>query len=181
MKYISFSELENFAIDEDMVAEMGTEILKFSTDTPLYLVRKMITASGLKYNVAKVIVVEDKGGYKLWSGKYYDLESTDKFFTNGIYAAAYADAMNDLEASMKPSEIWNIVLQKWDRYGREVDHSITSFSSKDDAIAKYKEWLKWDETDPNFKVYKESGCFDHYYFCGDEKHRCFIQKSYLYV
>ena len=78
--------------------------------------------------------------------------------------------------------IWNIVLQKFDEEGKEIDFDITSFTSQELAVAKYDEWMSWDMQDKDVEILEREKTYplEHWYKRGNEITRCVVKDSYLF-
>lgn len=62
---------------------------------------------------------------------------------------------------MKVKNIWNIVLQSWDRNGQESHYTIDSFTKQDEATVTFNRWMEEDKDKQGFE--KTPGVNEYYY------------------
>ena len=62
---------------------------------------------------------------------------------------------------MKVKNIWNIVLQSWDRNGQENHYSIDSFTHQDEAMVTFNKRMEEDKDKQGFE--KTPDANEYYY------------------
>ena len=78
-------------------------------------------------------------------------------------------------------EIWNIIIQSFDKTGEEEHYSIDSFVTESLARDKYYAWLEEDKANPDHNVEETPGVLEYWYTReSGEMTRVKVVKSYVF-
>lgn len=78
-------------------------------------------------------------------------------------------------------EIWNIIIQSFDKTGEEEQYSIDSFVTESLVRDKYHTWLEEDKANPDFNVEETPGVLEYWYTKkSGEMTRVKVVKSYVF-
>ena len=78
-------------------------------------------------------------------------------------------------------EIWNLIIQSFDKHGSETDYTIDSFVSESLARDKYQEHLEEDTANPDHNVEETPGVLEYWYTTeSGEMRRVKVVKSYVF-
>lgn len=106
----------------------------------------------------------------------------------------YRKMITELESMMKDAnsklqnyiagekrEIWNIIIQSFDKTGEEEHYSIDSFVTESLARDKYHAWLEEDRSHPDNNVEETPGVLEYWYTReSGEMTRVKVVKSYVF-
>lgn len=78
-------------------------------------------------------------------------------------------------------EVWNIIIQSFDKYGSETDYSVDTYLTEELVRKKYKEFLKEDMEDKDKNVEETDGVLEYWYTKeSGEMQRVKVVKSYVF-
>lgn len=158
-----------------------SNIWKLLSHKIIYVVGKTDCGS---YTYNRFFIVKTENGFQLWNKDFYEIEYSDMFFTDRREATSTCERLNIKISPViinknSSRKIWNIILQGFDRCGKENNYSIISFTTRESAIAKFYEWMGWDKQ-RGYKIEEEDG-YDYTYINEDgEMTRCHIVESNIF-
>lgn len=129
-------------------------------------------------------IIKEKSNMKLQNivSVYEKLEDTYKEMTSDLenrLKKANSKLQDYVTGGKK--EIWNIIIQSFDKMGEEEHYSIDSFVTESLARDKYHAWLEEDRANPNLNVEETPGVLEYWYTRkSGEMTRVKVVKSYVF-